>query len=73
MRLIGTICAGAGAATALTVVAAACAHAKALGEPVLAATLGDPWMRLALVVRPDAPLAASSASNTAAETQPLAA
>lgn len=55
MRLIGTVCAGAGAATALTVIAAACAQAQSQGKPVLAVCIGDPVMRLALVVRHDAP------------------
>ncbi len=70
MRLTGTVCAGAGAATALTVIAGACAQAQALGKPVLAACLGDAVMRLALVARPDAPTPGQAAAPQA---MPLAA
>ena len=55
MRLTGTVCAGPGAATPLAVIAAACAHARALDKPVMALSLGDPFARLALVARPDQP------------------
>jgi hypothetical protein len=55
MRLIGTVCAGAGAATPLSVVATACAQAKLLDKPVLATCLGAPFMRMSLLVRPSSP------------------
>ena len=55
MRLTGTVCGGPGAAAPLAVIAAACAHAQALGKPVMAACLGDTHARLALVARPEQP------------------
>ena len=55
MRLTATVCAGPGAATPLAVIAAACAHTRALNKPVMALCLGDPFARLALVARPDQP------------------
>jgi hypothetical protein len=55
MRLIGTVCAGAGAATPLSVVATACAQAKLLDKPVLATCLGDAFVRMSLLVRPSSP------------------
>lgn len=55
MRLIGTVCGGAGSASALSVVATACARAQALGQPVLATCLGDPFMRMSLIVRASTP------------------
>jgi len=70
MRLTGTVCAGAGAATALTVIACACTQAHVLTKPVLAACLGDPVMRLALMARPDAPTSGQAAPPQA---MPLAA
>jgi len=55
MRLIGTGNGHTGVASALLVVAAAAENARSAGKPTVALTLGDAFMRLALLVRPNAP------------------
>ena len=54
MRLIGVGTGHTGVASALLVVAAAAERARAAGLPTVALTLGDAFMRLALLVRPHA-------------------
>lgn len=55
LHLIGTVTGFVGAVTALMAVACAAELAKHLEKPCLAATFGDPFARLALVVLPGAP------------------
>jgi hypothetical protein len=55
MRLIGTGNGHTGVASALLVIAAAAERARAADKPTVALTLGDAFMRLALLVRPHAP------------------
>ncbi len=55
MRLIGTGNGHTGVASALLVVAAAAERARGTDKPTVALTLGDAFMRLALLVRPNAP------------------
>jgi hypothetical protein len=55
MRLIGTGNGHTGVASALLVVAAAAERARSANKPTVALTLGDAFMRLALLVRPNAP------------------
>ena len=59
MRLLGTVTGHAGGVDALLVVAAAAQRAMADGKPCLAISLGDPFMRLALLARPPTPIAAA--------------
>jgi hypothetical protein len=52
MRLIGTVTAHTGAVGALLVAAAAAQRARATEQPCLALSVGDPFMRMALIARP---------------------
>lgn len=65
MRVLGTVTGHTGAAGTLAVVAAAAAQARSLEAPCAALSLGDPYFRLALVARPDAPGAAAVSSPAA--------
>ena len=62
MRVLGTVTGHTGAAGTLAVIAAAAAQARSLEAPCAALSLADPFFRLALVARPDAPDAAPSSS-----------
>lgn len=55
MRLIGVGNGHTGVASTLLVVAAAAERARSVDKPTVALTLGDAFMRLALLVRPQAP------------------
>lgn len=69
LRLTGVVCGGAGAATPLVVLAAACAHARAIEHLVLAACVGDPHHRLVALARPLGP---EPSAEPAAGTPPAA-
>lgn len=58
VRLLATVTGAVGAVGALLAVACAAERAKADGKPCLAATLGDPFARLALVALPGPPVPA---------------
>ena len=62
MRLIATVTGAVGAVSALLVLACAAERAKAGGKPCLAATLGDSFLRLALVALPGPPLPRAAAA-----------
>jgi len=63
MRVLGTVTGHTGAASTLAVIAAAAAQAMSLEAPCAAVSLADPFFRLALIARPDAPAAPASAAT----------
>ena len=62
MRVLGTVTGHTGAASTLAVIAAAAARAMSLEAPCAAVSLADPFFRLALIARPDAPATAAAAA-----------
>ena len=66
MRLLGSVTGAVGAVSALLVVACAAERAQADDKPCLAATLGDAFARLALVVLPGPPQPVNAGAAAAA-------